>query len=118
MYMRGKGHPVNQHEYDRIKEAIQIEYEEKLEALEKLKGILVDGGFNPPAISPRIKRGSLSGISDEEKKARQRAYQKARYARIKLQGTGGKRGDEKGLPPGKFKKFLVPGPASAGGTDI
>lgn len=116
---------MNDRMYRELREAIQIEYEEKLEALDKLKGLM--GGGSPkdaPGVdlAPR-KRKPIGDMSEEERKAAKRAYMKAYMAKRKANAGIPLRkakkhanGDEKGLPLGKFKKYLVPGPAAAGGT--
>jgi hypothetical protein len=58
------------------------------------------------AIRPRL--------TVDEKKARKRAYMKAYLA--KRAAKLGRDDSGKGIPASKFKKFLVKGPISQGGT--
>lgn len=112
---------MNDRMYDQLKEAIQIEYEENLDALEKLRGLL---GRRSPNGAPAVALASRkpkahSEMSEEERKEQKRAYMRAWYAKKHGKPMKAPRNndvDGKGLSPAKFKKFLVKGPAAAGGT--
>lgn len=113
-------------EYQELRQKIQARSDADVAALDRVYALV--SGSQAPAIPAEVEPGPVPAkrhyaqrgkkLSAEEKKERQRAYQRAWWKknRAKPARNGHENGDVNALSQAKFNKFLVKGPAAGGGN--